>query len=93
MISSWPVYKEAWNFPAEENSTETIKEAVRGIRNVRSSMNVPPSKKATVYVVSDKEEIRQIFENGKVFFASLGYAGEVLVQSDRRASEMTLCQR
>ena len=83
MISSWPVYKEAWNFPAEENSTETIKEAVRGIRNVRSSMNVPPSKKATVYVVSDKEEIRQIFENGKVFFASLGYAGEVLVQSDR----------
>ena len=61
MISSWPVYKEAWNFPAEENSTETIKEAVRGIRNVRSSMNVPPSKKATVYVVSDKEEIRQDF--------------------------------
>ena len=48
MISSWPVYKEEWNFASEENAVETIKEAVRGIRNVRTSMNVPPSKKAKV---------------------------------------------
>ena len=83
MISDWPVYKEEWNFASEENSIETIKEAVRGIRNVRSSMNVPPSKKATVYVVSDKQGVREIFEKGKLFFGALGYASEVLVQENR----------
>ncbi len=83
MIYDWPVYKEEWNFASEENSIETIKEAVRGIRNVRSSMNVPPSKKATVYVVSDKQGVREIFEKGKLFFGALGYASEVLVQENR----------
>ncbi len=57
MISSWPVYKGEWNFAGEEKAVEVIKEAVRAIRNVRTSMNVPPSKKAKVYVVSDNEEI------------------------------------
>ena len=83
MISSWPVWKEEWNFEADEKSVETIKEAVRAIRNARSGMNVPPSKKAKVFVVSDKQEIRDIFENGKVFFATLGYASEVTVQADK----------
>ena len=53
MVSQWPVYRDDWSFVEEEQSTETIKEAVRAIRGVRSSMNVPPSKKATVYVVSE----------------------------------------
>ena len=83
MISSWPEYKEEWNFAAEGKAIETIKEAVRGIRTVRTSMNVPNSKKATVYVVSDNAEIRDIFEHGKVFFAALGFASEVLVQADK----------
>ncbi|MBS6397803.1 MAG: valine--tRNA ligase [Clostridiales bacterium] len=83
MISSWPEYKEEWNFASEEFAIETIKEAVRGIRNVRTSMNVPNSKKATVYVVSENEKIREIFENGKVFFAALGFASEVMVQADK----------
>ena len=82
MISSWPVYKEKWNFAAEEQAVETIKEAVRGIRNVRTGMNVPPSKKAKVYVVSEDEAVRNIFENGKIFFATLGYASEVMIQKD-----------
>ena len=83
MISSWPEYKEEWNFAAEEKAIETIKDAVRGIRTVRTSMNVPNSKKATVYVVSDNAEMRDIFEHGKVFFAALGFASEVLVQADK----------
>ena len=83
MISSWPEYKEEWNFEAEENAIETIKEAVRGIRTVRTSMNVPNSKKATVYVVSENAKIREIFEHGKVFFAALGFASEVIVQADK----------
>ncbi len=83
MISSWPEFKEEWDFEKEEKAVEIIKEAVRGIRTVRTSMNVPPSKKAKVFVVSEKEEIRTIFEDSKVFFAMLGYASEVFVQSDK----------
>ena len=82
MISSWPVYKEDYHFEQEERAVETIKAAVKGIRNVRSEMNVPPSKKATVIVVSESEEIRGIFENSRLFFAALGYASEVKVQRD-----------
>ncbi len=83
MISSWPVYTEERNFAKEEKEIEIMKEAIRGIRNVRTSMNVPPSKKAQVYVVSDKPEMRAIFEEGKLFFASLAYASEVIVQADK----------
>ena len=83
MISNWPVYKEEFSFPVEENAIETIKEAVRGIRNTRTSMNVAPSRKAKVYVVSAEEYLRSIFENGKVFFAALGYASEVIVQDNK----------
>ena len=83
MISSWPEYKEEWNFAEDEFAVETIKEAVRAIRNVRSGMNVPPSKKAKVFVVSENENLRNIFEKGHIFFGSLGYASEVTVQSDK----------
>ncbi|MBE5885130.1 MAG: valine--tRNA ligase [Lachnospiraceae bacterium] len=83
MISSWPVYTEERNFAKEEKEIEIMKEAIRGIRNVRTSMNVPPSKKAQVYVVSEKPEMRAIFEEGKLFFASLAYASEVIVQADK----------
>ena len=83
MISKWPEYTEEWNFQKEEQEVETIKEAVRAIRNVRTGMNVPPSKKAQVYVVSEDEEVRGIFENGRIFFATLGYASEVHVQADK----------
>ena len=83
MVSAWPEFREEWNFKAEENAVETIKEAVRSIRNVRTSMNVPPSKKAKVFVVSEKEEIRKIFEDSRLFFAMLGYASEVMVQENK----------
>ena len=83
MISEWPEFTKEWDFAREEAAVEMMKEAVRGIRNVRTGMNVPPSKKAKVYVVSGKESVRDVFENGKVFFATLGYASEVIVQADR----------
>ena len=83
MISDWPEFKEEWNFAGDERAVDTIKDAVRGIRNLRAEMNVPNSKKATVYVVSEKEEIRNIFEDAKVFFATLGFASEVVVQADK----------
>ena len=83
MVSEWPVFEEEFDFKAEENEVEMIKNAVRNIRNLRADMNVPPSKKASVYVVSEKEEVRRVFEDSKVFFATLGYASEVHVQADK----------
>ena len=83
MVSAWPEYKAEWNFEQDEYAVETIKEAVRAIRNVRTSMNVAPSKKAKVYVVSENEKLLQIFEHSKVFFATLGYASEVFLQKDK----------
>ncbi len=82
MISNWPVYSEARAFAKEEADIERIKEAVRGIRNARTEMNVAPSKKVAVTVVSDKADVRDTFETGKLFFGSLAYASEVIVQSD-----------
>ncbi len=83
MISSWPVYRTEWEFKTEETSVETIKEAVRAIRMVRTSMNVPPSKKAKVFVVSENEKLLEVFEHSKVFFATLGYASQVSLQKDK----------
>ena len=83
MISDWPVYKEEWNFADDEKAIETIKEAVRGIRNVRTQMNVAPSRKAKVFVVSENSEILDIFTTGKLFFESLAYASESVCQKDK----------
>ena len=83
MISAWPEFKEEWSFQKEEAEVELIKEAVRSIRNVRSSMNVPPSKKAHVIVVSEKPEVRGVFEGSKAFFGTLSYASQVTVQEDK----------
>ncbi|WP_026528081.1 valine--tRNA ligase [Butyrivibrio sp. VCD2006] len=83
MISEWPVYKEEWNYAADEKSIETIKEAVRGIRNVRTQMNVAPSRKALVYVVSEKDDVLDIFRTGKLFFETLASASESVCQADK----------
>ena len=93
MISDWP-YREgqediqgAIGFEADMDAVEWIKEAVKGIRNVRGEMNVPPGKKAKVFVVSEDTGIRDIFEKNRVFFATLGYASEVVIQEDKEGIE------
>ncbi len=93
MISDWP-YREgqediqgAIGFEADMDAVERIKEAVKGIRNVRGEMNVPPGKKAKVFVVSEDTGIRDIFEKNRVFFATLGYASEVVIQEDKEGIE------
>ncbi len=83
MISAWPAFKPEWDFAKEEAEVALIKEAVKSIRAVRTEMNVPPSRKAKVIVVAEKEGVRKIFEEGEKFFASLSYAGEVAVQADK----------
>ncbi|NLK21586.1 MAG: valine--tRNA ligase [Epulopiscium sp.] len=83
MLSTWPEYKDEWNFKVEENEIELMKQAIRNIRNIRAEMNVAPSKKANLIVVSKKEDVLDIFERGKLFFASLAYGSSVSVQKDK----------
>ena len=83
MISAWPEYRKERAFEKEEKQIEIIKEAVRGIRNVRTEMNVAPSKKAHVFVVSTDAEVISTFTEGKLFFQSLAYASEVTIQQDK----------
>ncbi len=82
MISDWPVYDESKVFEAEEKDIELIKEAIRGIRNVRTEMNVAPSKKASLFIVSDNEKVREAFSVGETFVKGLASATDVNVQSD-----------
>ncbi len=82
MVSKWPEYREELAFPTEEARMETLMNAIRAIRNRRAEMNVPPSKKAKVIVVTDK---RDTFEAGSVFFAKLAYAAEVEVVGEAPA--------
>jgi valyl-tRNA synthetase len=83
MISRWPEFDPAKCFEKEEKDIETIKEAVRGIRNIRNEMNVAPSRKTGVFVVSEDEGILNTFTEGRLFFASLAYANEVTMQRDK----------
>ena len=83
MISTWPEYREDYRFPEEESNTDILKEAVRSIRNVRAEMNVPPSKKASVIVVTEEEHLQELFNDAKRFFGVLAYAGDVKVQKDK----------
>lgn len=83
MISAWPKVEPQLAFAKEEEAVELIKTAVTAMRALRTEMNVPPSRKATVYVVSESAELLDIFASSKVFFASLGSASEVFLQQDK----------
>ncbi len=76
LVSPWPVYDAALAFSQEEAKMERIMRAIRAVRNRRSEMNVPPSKKAHVYIETADEET---FRGAAVFFQRLAYASDVTV--------------
>ena len=80
MISKWPEYDEKLNFPKDVESLELIMQSISAIRNRRAEMNVPPSKKAKVIIVTDKTDV---FEQGTAFFEKLASASEAVVQTDK----------
>ncbi len=87
MVSAWPVFKDDYHFPNEEESISLLKEAIHQIRNIRAEMNVSPKKTAKAIVVSDQEKVRQIFTDGATFFKPLAFASEVIVQADKDGVE------
>ncbi len=83
MLSKWPEYKEAWNFAAEEAALERCKDLVKAVRNVRTEMDVPPSRKAKLVIVSENEAVRNIFDENKEVYVNLAFTNEILVQADK----------
>ena len=79
MISAWPEYDESHAFAAEEAEMERIMTAVRAIRNRRAEMNVPPSKKAKLYIAT---AYKDTFEQGGIFMQRLASASEVEVADE-----------
>ncbi len=90
MISKWPEKSDALSFTEDSLKMEQLMDAIRTIRNRRAEMNVPPSKKAQLYVVSDNAETRATFEAGKVFLAKLAYASEIFVTAETPADASSM---
>ena len=76
IVANWPVYNQDLAFKAEEEQMESVMNAIRAIRNRRTEMNVPPSKKATLFVLTSKP---QVFAEGEGFIQRLAYADQVMV--------------
>ena len=76
IIAQWPEFREELAFKAEEDLMESVMNAIRAIRNRRAEMNVPPSKKAALYVVTSKP---QVFAEGEGFIQRLAYADSVIL--------------
>lgn len=84
MLESWPIMREEYRFEQEEAWLETVKEVVRQIRNVRSGMDVPPSRKAKVFLVTQVKEDIQALENLMGTYHSLAMASEIIIQQDKQ---------
>ena len=84
MTAQWPEWKESWSFAAEAEGVERIKDAVRGVRNIRTELNVSPGKElGQLYVVSEDETVRDMFGQGSRILSSLARAGETKIQADK----------
>ena len=89
MLADWPKYDETLDFSVEAAHMESVMNAIRSVRNRRAEMNVPPSKKSTLYVVSDKGEI---FRQGTGFICRLAYADQVVIcDADPAGHENMVC--
>jgi len=76
ITAQWPIYSDTLAFPKEESLMESVMNAIRSIRNRRAEMNVPPSTKAALFVLTSKP---QVFVEGQDFIQRLAYADQVTV--------------
>lgn len=88
MMSDWPQFSEDWCYADAENITDHMKEVIRGVRNARAEMNVPPSRKAKVYVVCEDEKLCEGFEELATCACPLMSASELAVQADKAGIAM-----
>ena len=82
MISSWPEYKEEWHFAEAEEGVDKLKTLVKAVRNLRAEMDVPPSRKAKFYMVSEFVNVLDQYQTLKQDFMTLISASEFITQED-----------
>ena len=83
MISSWPEFKENRVFSEEEKAIASFKEAVRGIRNTRTEMNVPQNRRTNIYIVGRDKAACDMYESCKKSFVNLAFAKDIHVQEGK----------
>ncbi len=89
IVADWPVYREELSFRQEETQMESVMNAIRAIRNRRADMNVPPSKKAALFILTSNEKA---FAEGEGFIQRLAYADEVtMIQSEPENIDGMVC--
>ncbi len=83
MLTQWPEYKEELHFESEEQMLSHVKDLVKAVRTVRKDMDVPNSRKAKLFIVSDDMQIRDMFQKAKESYQSFTNASEISIQADR----------
>jgi len=83
MISDWPLYSDEDNYADEENKMSEIMVAIKGIRNIRAEMGVPPSRKAKAVFVVSEEKLICIYETGKAFFEKLAFCSDIEITTSK----------
>ena len=82
IVAPYPKYDAALSFPEDEAGFELIMDAVKAVRSRRAEMNVPPSKRPTLIITSDRPEV---FEAGRTYLSKLAYAGKVEISAEAPA--------
>ncbi len=83
MLSRWPQYDEKWSFPQEEAAALRCRDLVKAVRNVYTEMDVPPQRKAKLFIVSDREDVRDIFDRNREVYVNLAFTNGIEVQADK----------
>ena len=84
MMSSWPVYREDWEFPYATEVIEHVKAITRGIRNMRAEMNVPNNKRTKVYIISSDSKLLTALEVLKESVKPLMLANDIILHYEKK---------
>ncbi len=79
MLQQWPQHRAELDFPEEEKAMELIMDAIRGVRARRAEMNVPPSRKAHLFITTDRQDA---FRSGEIYITKLAYAEQITISSE-----------
>ena len=83
MLSRWPQYDGKWSFPQEEAAVLRCKDLVKAVRNIYTEMDVSPQRKAKLFIVSDREDVRDIFDRNREVYVNLAFTNGIEVQADK----------